>query len=447
MDITSFRDKNNPLRWAQAAHDYIQDTLWEGKPTVVFWGGQFWRWSEANPVFVPESEDTMSDVLLRWLVARGITSDSRYAELTRDVLRATIRLPIGTEMPCWLGGDSRHDRYTSMANGIVDVVTTAMTGKSVVSAHTPSWFSGTLLPYPCWARAECPLWLEWLDQQVPEKDAQALLQEFTGYVLTPDTHYQTCLFLVGPAQTGKSTVGKVMRQLMGARNVSSVSLADLTTDFKVVETVGKALNIADEVPATLPKGVEQAFKWFLGGLPVQFRNLYEKAHSRRPTARLLVNVNEWPQFADQEDAVYRRIMVVPMVRKIPRMDPMFEERLFEELPGIFWWAMEGLKRLTVNRAFTRCEKGEVLKQSHKQWAQPAITWARESTEVCPDGFVTTAEIERAFEKWCREVGIRHTNTTTRDLKTAIYRACPESRDDRVRMGTTLRRGVRGIKLV
>lgn len=112
MDTTSLRDKNNPLRWAQAAHDYIQDTLWEGKPTVVFWGGQFWRWSEANPVFVPESEDTMSDVLLRWLVARRITSDSRYAELTRDVLRATIRLPTGTEMPCWLGGDSRHDRYT-----------------------------------------------------------------------------------------------------------------------------------------------------------------------------------------------------------------------------------------------------------------------------------------------------------------------------------------------
>ena len=54
-----------------------------------------------------------------------------------------------------------------------------------------------------------------------------LLQEWVGYLLTQDTRQHKILLIVGPPRSGKGTIGRVLRELLGHENVVGPTLSSL----------------------------------------------------------------------------------------------------------------------------------------------------------------------------------------------------------------------------
>src|SRR4030095_15190903 len=87
-------------------------------------------------------------------------------------------------------------------------------------------------------------WLNFLSELWPN-DPQSIqtLQEWIGYLLTPQTHFQKMLMLVGPKRSGKVTIGRVIQMLLGSRNICGPTLASMCEPFGLSNLIGKSVAI------------------------------------------------------------------------------------------------------------------------------------------------------------------------------------------------------------
>ena len=73
-----------------------------------------------------------------------------------------------------------------------------------------------------------------------------MLQEWAGYCLTADTRQQKILLVIGPRRSGKGTIGRMLRALVGPANTAGPTLGSLGTPFGLWPLVGKSLGIVSD---------------------------------------------------------------------------------------------------------------------------------------------------------------------------------------------------------
>jgi putative DNA primase/helicase len=161
-----------------------------------------------------------------------------------DSLRAVCNLPASSAAPCWLANDPGLNPVEILAcrNGLLYIPT-----RQLVPA-TPNFFTLNGLEFDYDPDAPPPYeWLNFLDQLWPEdSESRDTLQEWIGYLLTPETRLQKMLMVIGPKRAGKGTIGRVTRMLLGDRNVCAPTLASAGQQFGLSVLVGKtAAIIAD----------------------------------------------------------------------------------------------------------------------------------------------------------------------------------------------------------
>jgi putative DNA primase/helicase len=158
-----------------------------------------------------------------------------------DALRAVCNLPASCVAPCWLQDDPGLDPFDVVAchNGLLHIPTREL------RPPTPAFFTLHGLDFAVDPHAPLPVhWLRFLDDLWPADPASRdTLQEWIGYCLTPRTHLQKICLLVGPKRSGKSTIGRVMRRLLGERHVSGPTLANISEQFGLSILVGKSVAI------------------------------------------------------------------------------------------------------------------------------------------------------------------------------------------------------------
>src|SRR5262249_35853944 len=107
----------------------------------------------------------------------------------------------------------------------------------------PRFFSPNCLEFDFNPHAPAPTaWLSFLAALWPD-DSQSIatLQEWAGHLLTPDTRQQKILLLVGPKRSGKGTIARVIRALVGQENVAGPTLSSLSTQFGLWPLLGKTV--------------------------------------------------------------------------------------------------------------------------------------------------------------------------------------------------------------
>ena len=72
--------------------------------------------------------------------------------------------------------------------------------------------------------AECPMWLKFLDEVLPEKKAQQVLAEYIGYLFIRNGSFlkiEKVLALIGGGSNGKGVVNEVVTAIVGKENTST----------------------------------------------------------------------------------------------------------------------------------------------------------------------------------------------------------------------------------
>jgi putative DNA primase/helicase len=224
------------------------------------------------------------------------------------------------------------------------------------------------LPFNYKPKAKFPIFKNFLNEVLPEKELQDVLAEYLGYIFIRNgvLKLEKVLLLYGTGANGKSVLFEIICELLGNQNITNYSLQSLTgkDGYHRAMIANKLLNYASEINGKLEVSF---FKQLASGEPVEARLPYGNPQLITDYARFIFNCNELPRDTEQTNAFFRRFIILPFRKTIPtekQNKKLAEQIINSELSGIFNWVIEGLKRLLENENFT---ESEIVKNEVKQY--------------------------------------------------------------------------------
>lgn len=444
----------NPMIHSERASLYLHEiNHTEDTPRLHWWGESFWCWEGSGP-WRPLSEKDMERRALRWLIRGGKSSTPDAARAMTLALAAltTMEMPTDRHPPFWWPHSLRETDRILTENYLVNPM--GATGPTEddeppagCEAITSAWFTQNKVPIVYDPRATCPQWEAFLQGSLGEEDKISALQEYMGVLWTPDTRFEMALFLVGPAASGKSTIGKVIERLHGEANVGSLPLEEFGDPFAIGELRGKLVNICDETSRNITPRLESKLKWWTGGGKVDANRKHKSYVKMPPTARLVVPTNHFPNFTDSSEGTWRRILPLRMHNVVPReqRDRLLVDKLAGEASGIFNWTLEGLRRLRRRGHFVVPKSGEVELASRKTDKQGPTLFVAEEVEGDSDGFVANDVLLKEYKRWAKRscLPVGDDDTTLREL---ILQSHGGATYGRKRCDGERPHGIKGVRL-
>ncbi|MER8485310.1 phage/plasmid primase, P4 family [Mesorhizobium sp. M1322] len=239
--------------------------------------------------------------------------------------------------------DERWDANPWLLNtlsGAVDLVT------GEIHTHDPD----LLMTRMAAASAEglAPRWRDFLDS-ITDRDAdlQGYLQRVAGYCLTGSTREHAMFFLLGSGSNGKSVFTNALRTILGDYAVASGSDLLTATNMTRHPTELAALRyvrlvLVPEVERR-SRFAESRMKSLTGGDQIAARLMRQDFSTFTPQFKLIITGNQMPVLDGVDEAVRRRLHIIPFRRKISaaERDVHLTEKLLAERDGILAWAVQG----------------------------------------------------------------------------------------------------------
>ncbi|MBF0548877.1 MAG: hypothetical protein HQM08_30945 [Candidatus Riflebacteria bacterium] len=162
-----------------------------------------------------------------------------------DALKADVHLTPDAENPSWL----YRTECTFPANEVIACKTKLLHLPTLQTfPATPAFFSTSALDFDYDKNAPEPkLWFSFL-KDIWGEDTESIeaLQEWFGYFLSGETKQQKMLLLVGPKRSGKGTIARILRGIIGAKNICSPTTFSLRGQFGLQPLLNKSLAIVSD---------------------------------------------------------------------------------------------------------------------------------------------------------------------------------------------------------
>ena len=302
----------------------------------------------------------------------------------------------------------REKELLNFRNGMFDLE------KGELLPHSREYFSTIQLPFEYHKDAECPLFDEFLeDVTAGDLTRHNLLQEMFGYCLTKDVRYQKAFCLVGDGANGKSVLLSVLEALIGEENSSHVEIAFLGSDFQRIKLLHSQVNICSDMKTDVA-GTESFFKAVVAGDPISGCYKGEDFVDFRPYCKMVFSVNRMLSAREVDYSYLRRLCFVefpvkfteePLGRMEKKVDRGILAKLLTELPGIFNWALTGLRALREKGRFTETEDQRRMTRELLAQSNPLIGFVEDVIQ--PGGpywhtRLSKQEVYGHYNRWCRE---------------------------------------------
>ena len=233
----------------------------------------------------------------------------------------------------------------------------------------------------------------------------AFIQRAVGYSLTGSIDEQCMFILIGGGANGKSTFLRVLQQLLGdyagtipMQGLMEQKYGSQTNDL--AHLFGKRLAVASE-GENGQRLAESKIKAMTGGDRISCRPLYGNLFEYVPEFKLWLGTNELPTISGNNEAIWRRIMVVdfPITIAPEQQDKRLADRLFSELPGILEWAMQGCIEW---REIGLAPPASVLEstQAYREDNDSIGQWIETACSLEPKLRTSTKDLYDSYREWC-----------------------------------------------
>lgn len=313
----------------------------------LVWNGEIWDTDDSG-IVERLAKDTVRNI---YLEAGGATNDGDRSSLAKHALKSEAEAHLRSmvnlaksepDIPVKISQLDADPWLLNCRNGTLDL----RTGKLL--PHHPGNLCTKTIPVVYDPDAKCTTWISFLRQVMAENhDLIKFLQRAIGYALTGVTGEQVLFFLYGLGANGKSTFIETCRNLLGDYSQQ----ADFDT-FVTKKNDGPRNDLARLKGARLVAAVEAAqgrqlaenvIKQATGGDTITARFLYHEHFEFVPQFKLFLVANHKPTIMGVDEAIWRRIRLIPFTVTIPRehRDKQLLAKLRRELPGILAWAIRG----------------------------------------------------------------------------------------------------------
>ncbi len=327
----------------------------------------------------------------------------------------------GTKIPSWIqnqpiGFDPREAIVAK--NGVVNLRKLLSGDPDYLTPPSPDYFTTNCLPFDFTEYTPEPVaWLRFLNDLWPD-DPESIecLQEWMGLFLVPDNRFQKMLMVIGPRRSGKGTIAKVIRHLVGVSNVACPTLASLATNFGLWSLIGKQVAIIGDArlsSKTDPAVMAERLLSISGDDPIDIDRKNLPPVTTTLLTRIVMMTNEVPRFADSSSALSGRFIILRMKNSFyGQEDQGLADRILQELPSILIWAIIGWQRLIENGRFTIPQSSLEVAKQLEDAASPVGAFIRERCDVGHDYKVSRKDLFSAWEEWCQEENRDYTGNST-----------------------------------
>jgi len=448
-----------------------------GDCTLRFWRQQWYRWDGAAYRNLPADElhseltqfaKREFDHSYRVEAAEAAKSakgqpkptvrkvTKRLVADVENALKGAAMLSSALEAPAWIDQDrsglAPASEMMICSNTLLHLPSWAH-GKESTFKLTPNLFTTNALDYAFQGSAPKPkLWLEFLTKVWPKKDPEEInvLQRWFGYCLLPDTSLQKILMIMGPTRSGKGTIARILRAMIGVINTASPSLASLGTNFGLQPLLGKTLAVISDARLS-PRTDEAMVVERLLSISGEDAQTIDRKNQTQVTAKLpvrfMILTNELPRLHDPSGAFVARLVILRQTKSwLGKEDKELTAKLLTELPGILNWSLEGYRLLQKEGRFTQPKASKRIVEQMEDLGSNIGAFVRECCEVgeVKDFKVRSADLYECWKKWCERVGKKPGSEFLfgRDLRAAVSTL----EDSRPREGTLRPLTYHGIRI-
>ena len=251
-------------------------------------------------------------------------------------------------------------------------------------------------------------WLKFLHETV---DAETVnwLQRWVGYTLTGSNVEQKFLFLLGSGSNGKSTFVRIIGHLMGEyyATVAGDALLGPMPQHRqwMARLDGKRMVSVGEAP--------DHAKWRLGDLKdltggdtIAANRMRKDSYDFVPVCKLYVCANTAPRITVVDNAIERRLVLLPFSNVPAVKDVDLGRKLLLELPQIVGWALQGAA------SYIRQGLGAMpasAQKETKEYLDSEDTFGlflADEMVIDADAFTSNSELRVLTMAWCEQQGLQ-----------------------------------------
>ena len=289
-------------------------------------------------------------------------------------------------------------------NGILDTETLELI------PHSP--YEKTLIQInAAWdEKAECPVIEKFLGQVLPA-DCQDLIREVIGYTIMQSNAYEKAILMVGNGSNGKSTFLNLIRAFLGKESYVAKSLHSLEDNrFASASLFGKLANICGDISSERLEGTS-ILKQITSSDAIDGERKFKGSFTFENLATNYFSCNELPPTRDRSYGFYRRWIILPFTYHIPKgeIDPDLRSKLTtpSELSGLLRLAIEGQKRLRVQRGFIIPESVKNTLSEYQLDNDSVMRFITDEVDISnPDVETARSKIYEAYKTYCEAQNVK-----------------------------------------
>ena len=361
------KDKKSPIDKLEKENIYntIADDI-VGKYDIVSYYSNFYKF---DGVYYKPLSDIELERIIHFEVSQNINSAGRKEII--EFLKIKTQVSVENFNKDW--------HKIACKNGILNLVTGELEPPNKSEINTIA------IPYNYNDDPPYSYRIDQFMKEVSDGDPikMMFLYQIAGYCLLKKNLFEKFFICKGEGGTGKSTYTNLLHKLVGGDiNCSHIGLADFDKDYYLASTVGKLLNIDDDVVDGKILENTGRFKSIISGNVISVRQIYREVMDFVPYVTCIFSCNRLPRIMDKTTGLYRRMVLIELNHKVENPDPLFMNKVTDEDMEYFLFkAVEGIK-IAIEEGRFRITHSEVkLEELFKRRQSPLNEWLYEN-EIC-----------------------------------------------------------------
>jgi putative DNA primase/helicase len=255
-----------------------------------------------------------------------------------------------------------------------------------------------------------PQWSAFLDTVTGGRpELASYLQRVAGYCLTGEVKEHVLFFLHGTGANGKSVFVNTLVDIWHdyACTIGTDMLMVSNTDRHPTEIArlrGVRLAVGSEIEIGRT-WAESKIKALTGGDRLQGRFMRQDFFEFDPQFKLLVVGNNKPSLRGVDEAIRRRLHLIPFTVTIPEQDrdPDLPEKLRAEWPAILRWAIDGCLMWQRN-GLTPPALVTDATEEYLEAEDATALWLDDCTESDPNAWEAASSLFASWKRWAERTG-------------------------------------------
>ncbi|MBX9974206.1 phage/plasmid primase, P4 family [Cytobacillus firmus] len=210
--------------------------------------------------------------------------------------------------------------------------------------------------------------------------------------------------IVGGGGNGKGTLLRIITEILGQKNVTSLSIKQMADERYFVTMQGKLANLGDDIEDEyISKEQIKMLKNVSTCDRIQIRRLGEQSFDVELTCSLIFTSNHILKSREKGDSYKRRVDWLPMDKKPTKKDPDFIQKLTTDLAKQYWirLILEAYKRLHENKGFTESKIVSNFNEEYHRINNHILDFFENKQK---EYFIQKGKLEtfREYKQWCED---------------------------------------------